>query len=222
MKLWSRIGTLALALAIIAALVLSAAPAVRAAPELTCADVPELCDGFISDSSCVDFFGYDSCLDFCYLLVYDEVGLDCNVCAHVGGFCEVVSCGDAQCEAKCNAAVNSYFACNPDDTCADDGRVNTNCSAPEIVYCNGDKADFYAYNYDTGKGDFDFSIGLGDLQQSVDEKTLVKQDGTVKVYLMPDGRVLLVARQPDGKDYFMYWNPDNCTSLEESAQWGVQ
>jgi len=104
----------------------------------------------------------------------------------------------------------------------EDGRINTNCSAPEIVYCNGDNAEFYAYNYDISEGEFDFSIPLADLQKSVAVKTLIKHVGAVSVYLMPDGRVLLVAAQPDGKDYFMFWDPSTCSSIQEGAEWHVQ
>ena len=124
---------------------------------------------------------------------------------------------------------NYYMASATFDTsicfpsaCADDGRVNTNCSAPEIVYCDEDQIDFYYYNYFTLKGEFDFSIPAADLMKSVNVKTLIKQDGAVKVFLNPDGTVLLLAPQTDGKIYFMIFDPDRCVSLREGAEWGLK
>jgi len=46
--------------------------------------------------------------------------------------------------------------------------------------------------------------------------------GNVKVYLLPDGTVELLAPQPDGKIYFMIFDPSSCSSLQESAEWGLQ
>jgi len=193
----------------VAALTLGVAPPTQAGNiYTTCAQVTAFCAGAPSQDAS----------DFCMLVVSGQNQLNCGTCQFVNGACDYISQGPAQAEA-CKAELNNEFNCPTD---CGDSRVNTNCSAPEIVYCNGDNADFYAYNFDTLKGDFDFSIPLADLQMSVAEKTLVKQVGTVKVYLMPDGRVLLVARQPDGKDYFMFWDPSNCASLQESAEWNVQ
>jgi hypothetical protein len=106
--------------------------------------------------------------------------------------------------------------------CADDGRVNTNCSAPEILYCGGDTLKFYAYNTFTGEGDFDFSVKQSDLPESVSKETLVKQDGSVKLYMEPDGTFKLLAPQPDGKIYFMIFDTSDCTSLREGAEWNLK
>lgn len=138
----------------------------------------------------------------------------CSLSA-IAAYCNCFDFSDI-CAANLKASL-----CAKPSACADDGRVNTNCSAPEILYCNGDNADFYAYNFDTGKGEFDFSIPLADLMKSVEVKTLVKQMGDVKVYLLPDGTVELLAPQPDGKVYFMIFDPSNCASMQESAEWGL-
>jgi len=92
--------------------------------------------------------------------VCDTQPTTCNLNA-IAAYC---NCFDftQQCESSLKASL-----CAQPSACADDDRVNTNCSAQEILYCNGDQADFYAYNFDTGKGEFDFSIPLADLMQGV-------------------------------------------------------
>ena len=124
-------------------------------------------------------------------------------------------------QEACKAELTAEL-CGGTNACGLDSRVNTNCSAPEILYCNGDDAEFYKYDYATGKGNYHFSIPLADLNQDVKVKTLLKQVGQVKVYLLPDGTVELLAPQPDGKIYFMIFDPGQCSSLQESAEWGLK
>jgi hypothetical protein len=110
----------------------------------------------------------------------------------------------------------------PSVGCADDGRTNTNCSAPEFLYCSGDTLNFYLYDYATGKGTLDFSVKQSDLPESVRKETLVKQDGSVTLYMEPDGTFKLLAPQPDGKIYFMIFDASDCTSLREGAEWNLK
>jgi hypothetical protein len=152
------------------------------------------------------------------------VALDCAVplvcdATAINNYC---SCLDGD-MAACTAAKTAEL-CGTDEAgvCGDDSRVNTNCSAPEILYCNGDDAEFYQYNYSTGKGLYHFSIPLADLMQPVEVRTLLKQVGKVKVYLNPDGTVELQAPQTDGKIYFMVFDPGQCASLQEGAEWGLK
>jgi hypothetical protein len=105
--------------------------------------------------------------------------------------------------------------------CGEDGRINQNCSAPEIAYCDEEEIDFYYYNYFTGNGEYDFSVDMSNLMQSVKVKTLIKQDGAIKIYLNPDGTVLMLAPQTDGKIYYMSFDPQMCVPLGEGAEWGL-
>lgn len=109
-------------------------------------------------------------------------------------------------------------------TCSD-GRVNENCAAPTIVYCSEDTVAFWKMGVDKNgnpAGYLAYSVPRSSLMKSVSVKTLIKQSGQDKLYLLPDGRALLIARQGDGKDYFMYFDPAECAVLQEGAEWGVK
>jgi len=119
----------------------------------------------------------------------------------------------------------NYYGVNVEacfEGCSEDGRVNQNCSAPEIVYCDEDTVDFYAYNYFTLEGDYDFKIATADLLKSVSVRKLIKQDGAVKVFLNVNGTVMVLAPQTDGKIYFLVFDPMSCAPMNEGAEWGVK
>ncbi len=106
--------------------------------------------------------------------------------------------------------------CAPPPDCKTDGRVNTNCSAPEVLYCTDGMMNFYKIV--DGEGVFDFSYDPKNLPASVETNTLLVQHGAVSLYMLPDGSLEMTAPQTDGKTYFMVFNPSSCTSQYESAQ----
>jgi hypothetical protein len=152
-------------------------------------------------------------------------------CADVDAYCvayctaPLCNCGPYGTYQACVDANNTSFQCAPPSTttgtCTDDGRVNQNCSAPEIVYCDEDEVDFFYYNYADLDGEYDFSVPTDALLVSVEETTLVWQDGAVRIYLNPDGTVTMYAPQTDAKTYFLRFDPFQCAPMEEGAEWGL-
>src|SRR5258705_8226996 len=80
---------------------------------------------------------------------------DPSTCAEVSPFCAANGICFYGSVAACEANFSYLCAASATGTCTDDGRVNDNCSAPEIVYCDEDEVDFYYYNYVTGEGEYD-------------------------------------------------------------------
>lgn len=143
-----------------------------------------------------------------------------KTCADVSSFC-ADPCGGGlyfDTPAQCTSTLEGEL-CGGGSACGNDGRTNTNCSAPEILYCSDGMANFYKFV--EGEGIAHFSINLSELQQSVEVNTLIMQVGDVRVYLLPDGTAELLAPQPDGKTYFMVFDPSNCTSIKEGAEFGL-
>jgi hypothetical protein len=107
----------------------------------------------------------------------------------------------------------------PESACGD-GRVNENCGAPVITYCDSKAIEFWMLV--DGKGEKVFSVAQSDLPESVSEKTLVKKEGDIKLYMQPDGTFLLLAPQSDGKIYYMILDADTCATLREGAEWNLE
>jgi len=132
----------------------------------------------------------------------------CTVCETTEGCDPDIACtNEEQCYDYCVAGgFNTPSTC---DTCAVDGRITLNCSAPAAVYCDDSSFDVYSVDPD-GNGTLAFSFDSADYaDMSVEEPLLVGSANGVSVYLLPSGQFQIHAYQSDGKLYTFIW--DSCT-----------
>ena len=114
------------------------------------------------------------------------------------------------------------FTPPPPGLCAGDGRINTNCAAPVITYCDSEMVKVYKLDLEQ-EGSLLFTYKIADLPTSGSSDKLLKQVGKVKLYWRhEDGLLKLLAPQPDGKIYYMIFDPYTCTSEREGAEWGLK
>jgi hypothetical protein len=203
LKVSSVIGTLVMALVL-------AFVALAGGAQVTFAHDPELEE----DGSAVG--SPDPCKQIGYDDDYDG---DINLCNYQNGTCKVWVEDHDTC-SQCYALLDEY-SCDPTFVCGDDGRVNKNCAAPVVTYCDGETVDVWKLT--NGEGSLLFSFDLSTVPTSGNSDKLLKQVGQVKLYWRhEDGMLKLLAPQTDGKVYYMLLDPANCTAEREGAEWGLK